>query len=178
MNMVMVPVREATLLRLIAVKGVGENLDEAILRLLQTPDERKVPDHCVETRPKIAESPTEKHFEQSPKPPNRGGQQLILFGQTFHFRDKVDVWRAFMREVIDLVPDKIDKLMAVRFYSRRILARSKTELYGRADLRAEEIAPGLWIPTNCGSKDFLRNIRVACGVVGLEFGKDVEITFV
>lgn len=83
-----------------------------------------------------------------------------------------------MQQLLVLVPDKIEDLIAVRFTKRRILARSKPALYdGRTKLKAEVIAPGLWIPTNCGKRDLIRSIGAACGVVGLTFGKDVSVNF-
>lgn len=181
MNMVMVPMAESTLARLIAEKSAGENLDDTVQRLLFVSERPAVSARSPELSAQTIElrKPVNtRDFEPPIKAPIAGRQQLVLLGQAFRFRDKLDVWRAFMRELVGLVPDKLDALMAVRFTKRRILARSKAEIYsGRIDLNAEEVAPDLWIPTNCGGPDIIRYIRAACSAIGLEFAKDVIVNF-
>lgn len=61
---------------------------------------------------------------------------------------------------------------------RKYVARSKEELHpGKPELRksALPLPGGWWVTTHCSNTEKLKRIKQACGLVGLEFGRDVVV---
>lgn len=64
--------------------------------------------------------------------------------------------------------------------TRNHISSKRSNVYpGKPDLEAYtiEVAPGWWLGTNIANREKERLVKIACGVAGLSFGKDVIVDF-
>ena len=89
-----------------------------------------------------------------------------------------------MQEVLRLFIER-DRTFLERFAARkhgkkrRFVARDRADLYpGRPDLcetHAVELIPGWWVGTNYSKRSIGEIIELACEVVGVRFGTDLQV---
>lgn len=110
-----------------------------------------------------------------------GSSGFSLRGQRTEARNARDTLIRFFEEIARRDPTFLKRFAALPRHGRRrrFLAADRKELYpGRSDLAAEyahEVVPGWWLGTNYGSAQIRKIIELACGVAGLEFGRDVQL---
>ena len=80
--------------------------------------------------------------------------------------------------------DREDPTFMERFYiaattrSRRLVSRTRTDLYDRphlADEHAVKLKNGWWMGTNLSQQQIRSHIRTACSVAGVEFGSELKL---
>ena len=65
-------------------------------------------------------------------------------------------------------------------YARRYLAKDRDEIYPDTELgetQAERLSSGYWIGTHSNNAQKIKQIKKACEIVGVEFGKDLVVKF-
>lgn len=120
--------------------------------------------------------------------PNRVSRAAAAsgFGFTIDGRDVTcrngrDVLVSVFEELTKRDPSFPERFAALPKHgrSRRYLARNKDDLYpGRPDLVANHshrLSGGWWLGVNVSRKAVERIVQMACGVMGLRFGRDLEI---
>lgn len=104
-----------------------------------------------------------------------------LFGQDFATRNANDTLVALFRHFAELepgFPDRFQQAARAIGRSRRYVGRTPQEVYpGKPKLWASTaaFAPGWHIGTNENNMTKLKLLRLACQVIGLRFGSDVQV---
>ncbi len=186
-SLFMLCLSEQTAKAFLAFKKPDESSDDAIDRLFKNHEPKKktqtlMPVHMplIETMSSVNEVAAADYNNSKVRDKLHavGSHTLTMLGKKSTHLHKLDVLVEFMKVAIDLAPDCIDLLLAIKFRTRRVLARTRAELYaGRPDLKAVEISPNLWIPTNVGGADIKRITRRVSEVLGLKMDSDVVVTF-
>lgn len=122
-------------------------------------------------------APQETAPRTSTKPQSPGYR---LFGQDFSTRNANETLVALFRHFAELepaFPHRFQQAPSVIGRSRRYVGRTVQEVYpGKEQLwdMTTQFAPGWYIGTNENNGTKLKLLRLACRVIGLRFGKDVE----
>ena len=103
-----------------------------------------------------------------------------LYGQRRRARNARDVLIQVFREFAEREPDFLERFAALPKHGRkrRYLARTREELYpGSPHLvdNAYEVRPGWWVDLHASRAGIETRIRMACGVAGVKYGKDLLV---
>jgi hypothetical protein len=128
--------------------------------------------------PKVAEP--DAAYE--PRPDSLGSVGFVLNGKKYAARNGRDVLVSIFKVLADRDPTFLDRFAALPKHgrTRRYLSREQGELYpGRPDLVHEfsqEVKPGWWLGINLSHAAIARIAEMACGVAGIEFGRDMVVS--
>lgn len=112
------------------------------------------------------------------KPRARG---YWLFGQEFQTRNANETLAALFRHFAEFAPEfpeRFRQKARTIGRSRCYVGRTPQDVYPDREQLWEmtaQFAPGWYIGTNENNATKLKLLRVACRVIGLRFGKDVEV---
>ncbi len=117
--------------------------------------------------------------KQSDARPSRetGKFDVRLHQRTMIMGSQKAAYQQLLRWLNEGHPGLFDKLASQpSSRGRRIVARSKTELYPRADLEiyAEPIEPGWFADLNLSKTQKIQRLRQACAEVGLTYGVEAD----
>jgi hypothetical protein len=183
---------------------LAEKGDESLVELLASaveskagvrPEDDDVAEFLVTLgKPVIAEGPGSTVFQPTSPLAQRPARhstaaessrsgRLILRGKTYPYNNAKDAMVIVLRELAKADPSFLERCSQhpdAQGRKRRYIARTPEELYpGREDLREmREPLPGGWlVATNLNNVLKKTIIRLAAGVAGLTFGKDVIVDF-
>jgi len=136
------------------------------------------------TKPKILPATTHSvssspltENETRPAPLSLGKVHYEVLGERRHAKDSITAFTDILTIFSNLVPGFPERLLlVVPGNSRNHIARSPAGVYPeRPDLAksARRFAPGWYVGSNISGQAKERILRLACEVLGLEFGKDV-----
>lgn len=166
MSITMISVAPDVLTRLLALRLFeSESLNEVLRRVL-----------AAET------NPVAKPAAQVPSATlsaNPAGVAYQLDGETHAASDATEAMINILGDLAQYDDDFFPKLAArVRGRTRNHLARSRSGVYPeRPDLAryVKEVGPGWFIGCNIANREKEKILRAACEVMGLVFGRDLEI---
>ena len=105
-----------------------------------------------------------------------GAYAFVLLGDRVEAGSLKEAYTNCLRKLGELDPQFFERLSRVTTRSRRVVARNPTDLYLKKPALAEKFAAPLtgpwWVDTNLSRPQCEQRLRMACEVVGIQFGRD------
>jgi predicted type IV restriction endonuclease len=166
MNIAMISVAPDVLSRLLALRvSETESLNDVLRRAL--------PPIGKPAEPAVVRATTQTRNV------NGTGLAYHIDGELHLASDATDALINILSDLAQYGDDFFPKLAAkVRGRTRNHIARSRSEVYpDRPDLEryVKEISPGWFIGCNIANREKEKILRAACEVMGISFGRDIEI---
>ncbi len=168
-DMMLVPLRQETVARLIACRlNADETLDGVLKRL-------------AEQQRETSETRLAKSIAAPPARGKPGRYRATLRGETSAAATLREILAGTLNRLANTDSDFLSRLSAWQGRTRRHVAQRREAIHpGRDDLNrryTEEFRPGWWMGTNYSATDVRRILKDACRAADISFGRDLTVEF-
>ncbi len=162
-SMILIPMEEATVSRLLRCCKPGESLAAMFTRTVAAPSE---PTRSLETPASLSPVSTlpAKHACEVLGVTVRANSLGELFGNVIDVVDSV-------------APELVEKFSQTGSSRRRYVSRDRQDVHiGRPDLPVMRTRSGWWVSKNVNRQQTVSQLRKLCKMTGLEWRKDMRIS--
>lgn len=162
-SMILVPMDEATVSRLLQCRKPGESLAAMFTRMVTAPTEPTKPLETPASLPPVSTLPG-KHACEVLGVTVRANSLGELFGNIIDLFDSV-------------APELVQKFSQTGSSRRHYVSRDRQDVHiGRPDLPVVRTRSGWWVSKNVNRQQTVSQLRKLCKVAGLEWRRDIRIS--